>query len=77
MSRQVALRLPDDIVDYLDELVHSGAGASRAAVVTKALERERRREAALRDAAILALKGGYPDLDGLISYTSTYSNPLD
>ena len=43
MSKQIAVRLADDLVDFVDALVDSGAGRSRAAVVAKALERERRR----------------------------------
>jgi Arc/MetJ-type ribon-helix-helix transcriptional regulator len=53
MSRQIAVRLPDDIVEFLDQAVRDGDG-SRAKVVTRALERERRRKRAERDVAILA-----------------------
>jgi Uma2 family endonuclease/predicted transcriptional regulator len=54
MSRQIAVRLPDDLVDFVDAVVDSGAERSRATVVTRALERERRRVIAARDAEILA-----------------------
>lgn len=63
MSTQIAVRLPDDMVAYVDELVAAGE-ASRAAVVTKALVRYRRQMLAERDAAIYSESGGYPDLDG-------------
>jgi hypothetical protein len=36
--------------------------------VARAIERERRRDQAARDAAILAEHGDYPDLEGLSSY---------
>jgi Arc/MetJ-type ribon-helix-helix transcriptional regulator len=36
MSTQIAVRLPDELVDYIDGLVGAGAG-SRAAVVARAL----------------------------------------
>ncbi|MEO6701092.1 MAG: antitoxin [Jatrophihabitantaceae bacterium] len=54
MSKQIAVRLPDDVVAYIDEVVACGVATSRADVVTKALDRDRRRTVAARDAAILA-----------------------
>lgn len=65
MSKQIAVRLADELVDFVDELVESGAQRSRAAVVTRALERERRRAIAARDAGILARSGPDPGLQGL------------
>ena len=63
MSKKIAVRLPDDIVEFIDELVAEGRASSRAEVVTGAVERERRRELAARDAAILARSKDDPDLD--------------
>ncbi len=68
MTRQIAVRLPDDLVDFVDEIVDSGAGRSRAAVVSRALERERRRVVAARDAQILARTGPDPELAGLAEH---------
>lgn len=68
MSTQIAVRLPDDLVAFVDEAVGSGAGRSRAAVVIQALERERRRAIAARDAEILARTGADPELAGLADY---------
>jgi Arc/MetJ-type ribon-helix-helix transcriptional regulator len=68
MSIQIAVRLPDDLVAFVDEIVASGAGSSRAVVVTKALERERRRSVAARDAEILARTGPDHELAGLAEY---------
>jgi Arc/MetJ-type ribon-helix-helix transcriptional regulator len=68
MSKQIAVRLPDELVDFVDGVVDSGAGRSRAAVVTHALERERRRLAAVRDAEILARTGPDPELTGLAEH---------
>ena len=70
MSKQIAVRLSDDLVDFVDEQVRSGAGRSRAAVVTRALERERRRVIAARDVEILAASGPDPDLAGLAEYAA-------
>jgi Arc/MetJ-type ribon-helix-helix transcriptional regulator len=61
VSTQIAVRLPDDLVAFVDELVRHGDAPSRAAVVARALRRERRQAAAARDAAILA--GTEPDTD--------------
>ncbi|HXN38571.1 MAG TPA: ribbon-helix-helix domain-containing protein [Solirubrobacteraceae bacterium] len=68
MSKQIAVRLPDELVDFVDGVVDSGGGRSRAAVVTRALERERRRLAAVRDAEILARAGPDPELKGLAEH---------
>jgi Arc/MetJ-type ribon-helix-helix transcriptional regulator len=68
MSKQIAVRLPDDLVDFVDTVVGSGRERSRAAVVTRALERERRRAIAERDAAILAATQPDPGLAGLAEH---------
>jgi len=69
MSTQIAVRLPDDLVAFVDDLVRGGDAASRAVVVSRALERERRRRLAERDAEIYARDGDYPDLAGLAERT--------
>jgi Arc/MetJ-type ribon-helix-helix transcriptional regulator len=76
MSKQIAVRLPDELVDFVDEIVESGVGRSRAAVVTRALERERRRAVAARDAAILARTGPDPELDGLAEHVAGLPSTL-
>lgn len=70
MSKQIAVRLSDDLVAFVDEVVGSGRQRSRAAVVTRALERERRRAIAARDAEILAASGQDPQLSGLAEYAA-------
>jgi Arc/MetJ-type ribon-helix-helix transcriptional regulator len=75
MSIQIAIRLPDDIVAFLDRLVAEKKAASRAEIIARALERERRREIAARDAAIMAESGEDPELTGLIRYTT--GHPVD
>jgi Arc/MetJ-type ribon-helix-helix transcriptional regulator len=50
MSKQIAVRIPDDIVDFIDALVRDGRAGSRAIVVRRALERERRRGIAVANA---------------------------
>ncbi len=70
MSKQIAVRLSDDLVEFVDALVGSGQEGSRAAVVTRALERERRRMGAMRDAEILEATGPDPELEGLAGYAA-------
>ncbi len=68
MSKQIAVRLSDELAAFVDEVVGTGRERSRAAVVTRALERERRRSVAERDAAILAGTAPDPDLAGLADH---------
>lgn len=75
MSRQIAVRLPDDIVDFIDQLVDDGEATSRAVVVVRAVDRERRRKIAARDVAILVRVGADPDLDGLAEHVA--QTPMD
>jgi len=64
VSTQIAVRLPDSLVAWIDEQVAAG-GRSRAAVTAKALRRYQRQVAAERDAQIYLEAGGYPDLEGM------------
>lgn len=75
MTTQIAVRLPDDLVAFVDGQVSSGSASSRAAVVARALERERRRAAAERDAAIYAAETENQDLDDLAHWAG--SQPID
>jgi len=53
MSTQIAVRLSDELASFVDGEVAAGHATSRAAVVTRALERERRQRLALADIEIL------------------------
>lgn len=75
VSTQIAVRLPDDLVEFVDELVRHGDAPSRAAVVARALRRERRQAAAARDAAILARTEPDADLDRLAEHAAAL--PMD
>ena len=61
MSRQLTVRLPDDLVAFIDARIEHGQASSRAAGGAAAIDRARRREIAARDAAILAGAGGDGD----------------
>lgn len=75
MSTQIAVRLPDDLVAFLDEAVRRGDAPSRAAIVVRALERERRRRAAEDDVARLREVGAADDLDDLVTWTADHLPP--
>lgn len=69
MTTQIAVRLPDELVAYVDDLV-AGGGGSRAAVVTRALALYQRQLRAEKDARILEETGDYDDFDGLVGHQS-------
>jgi Arc/MetJ-type ribon-helix-helix transcriptional regulator len=80
VSRQIAVRLPDEIASFVDAEVAAGRAPSRAAVVARALKRERRRRLALADIEILTRAGGaddFDDLDGLAEYGARLPIDLD
>ncbi len=75
MSVQIAVRLPDDIVTFLDQRVAAGDAPSRAALVARALERERRRIMAEHDARIYATTPDDPDMAAMAEWAS--KQPMD
>jgi len=75
MTKQITIRLPDELVTFIDQVVERGHGASRAGVVARALDRERRRQIAARDAAILAGVEPDQDLDDLAAHA--VRTPMD
>ncbi|MPN46409.1 hypothetical protein SDC9_193995 [bioreactor metagenome] len=70
MTVQIAIRLPEDMVAFLDKSVATGNAPSRAALVARAVEREMRRQLAEQDAAILQATGAKDDLDELVEWTA-------
>lgn len=72
MSTQIAVRLPDEMVAFLDRSVATGKASSRAALVASAVEREMRRQAAEQDAQVLRERGGADDLDDLVNWTAAH-----
>lgn len=77
MSKQITVRLPDELVDFIDGVVGSRAERSRAAVIIRALERERRAAIAARDAEILARTRPDADLAGLVEHAAAVPSDLD
>jgi len=76
MTIQIAVRLADDIVNFVDRQVASDEAPSRAAVVTRALEHERRRQIAEQDAHIYA-SIQHSEFDGLAAWTATQPMDID
>ena len=72
VSTQIAVRLPDEMVAFLDRVVATGKAPSRAALIAAAVEREMRRQAAEQDARILRENGPADDLDELVQWSSTH-----
>lgn len=69
MTIQIAVRLPEEMVEFLDRSVSNGEVASRAALVAAAVEREMRARAAERDADLLRAHGTEDDLDALVDWS--------
>ncbi len=69
VSTQVAVRLPDRLVEFLDGMVERGEAASRAEIVKKALMKYERQVLAERDAAIYRETGDSdPELDAWVNH---------
>lgn len=77
MSTQIAVRLPDEMVAFLDRAVSEGRASSRAALVASAVEREMRRLLAEQDADALRRHTGPDDLDGLVEWTAAHLHVKD
>ncbi len=77
MTIQIAVRLHDDMVSYLDAQVASGRARSRAQLIGYLVAREARRQRAVEDIEIMKRAGamGYPDLAGIAEATAY--RPLD
>jgi Arc/MetJ-type ribon-helix-helix transcriptional regulator len=79
MSTQIAIRLPDDQVAYIDSQVAAGRASSRADLIAGLVVRERRRRRALDDIDKLKAAGlaGNPDLDEIAAATSRRPLEID
>jgi len=68
MSIQIAVRLPDAQVAFLDREVSQGHASSRAELVSKALRRLERERIAARDLDVIIASGGnpYSELEGML-----------
>ena len=77
MTRQISIRMPSELVEFVDSLVARGEASSRAAVVIRALTHEQRRTKALNDVAILSSPQLNDDFDELIAFAAHQPIDLD
>lgn len=77
MSTQIAVRLPDELVAYVDEAVASGRAKSRADLVARLLARDARRHRAEEDLKRLAERGALRDPAARAMAVATAATPLD
>jgi len=76
MTTQIAVRLPDELVAWVDQQVAEGKTRSRASAVERALRREVRRQLAERDARIYAeMKPGDDELDEMLTWVNDRAMP--
>jgi Arc/MetJ-type ribon-helix-helix transcriptional regulator len=77
MSTQIAVRLPDELVAYVDQAVADGRVKSRAELVSRLIARDARRQRAEEDLQRLIEAGALDDPDALAMATATSALPLD
>jgi Arc/MetJ-type ribon-helix-helix transcriptional regulator len=77
MTIQVTVRLPDDLVAFMDEEVAADHARSRADVVARALRRLRRHHIAMKDAEIYAVTEPDADTVAIVEYAGSHPVPLD
>ena len=81
MTTQIAVRLPDDAVAFLDARVRDGRARSRADVISRLIAREQRRQRAAEDVHRivddLATNGPDEDMDALAAWGADQPIDLD
>ena len=77
MSTQIAFRLPDELVAYVDQAVAAGRVKSRAELVSRLIARDARRQRAEEDLQRLIDAGALEDGDALAMARATSATTLD
>lgn len=79
MSIQIAVRLPEDLVAYVDQAVAEGRVKSRADLVARLIARDARRRRAELDLQLLVEKGVLADDEmlAIARATSATTLPID
>ncbi len=77
MSTQIAVRLPDELVAYVDQAVAAGRVKSRAELVSRLIARDARRQRAEEDLKRLIDAGALADDEALDMARATSATPLD
>ncbi len=75
MTTQIAVRLPEELVAFVDEQVANGSASSRADLITRALTRERRRIRTIADIGILTSSEPDEDETSLDGWRATRAFP--
>jgi Arc/MetJ-type ribon-helix-helix transcriptional regulator len=76
VSTQIAVRLPDELVAYVDEAVAAGRVKSRAELVARLIERDARRQRSEEDLQRLTDRGALDDPELLDIVKSVADTPL-
>jgi Arc/MetJ-type ribon-helix-helix transcriptional regulator len=76
VSTQIAVRLPDELVAYVDEAVAAGRVKSRAELVARLIERDARRQRSEEDLQRLTARGALDDPELLDIVKSVADTPL-
>lgn len=77
MSTQIAVRLPDELVAYVDQAVAAGRVKSRAELVSRLIARDAVRQRAEEDLQRLIDAGALDDPDALAMARATSATPID
>lgn len=77
VSIQIAVRLPEELVAYVDKAVATGRVKSRAELVARLIERDARRQRAEEDLLRLVKRGALNDPELLAIVESTSGTSLD
>lgn len=76
MSTQIAVRLPDELVAFVDQAVAAGEATSRADLISRLLAREVRRSRSEQDLQKLIQAGALQDSEALEIARATSRTPL-
>jgi Arc/MetJ-type ribon-helix-helix transcriptional regulator len=76
VSIQIAVRLPDELVAYVDQAVAAGRVKSRAELVARLIERDARRQRAEEDLQRLIRRGAVNDPEALAIVESVAETAL-
>lgn len=76
MSTQIAVRLPDELVAYVDRAVAAGRVRSRAELVARLIARDARRHRAEEDLQRLIDAGALEDAEALAMAVATSTTPV-
>lgn len=77
VSTQIAVRLPDELVAYLDQAVAAGRAKSRAELVARFIAKDARRQRAEEDFLRLWEAGALDDEEALAIAEATSHTPID